>query len=590
MKNVLLLFIFLFCSKVSFSQLPVSTETELRKYILEEFTGMYCSFCPSGHLNAKELVDSNPGQVIPINIHTGNFAEPNSTSDPDFTTSFGDAIGSLCNVGTFPSGIVNRELFPGLGSSSDPTVLSYSSWEYVVPQILEDTSYVNIALDATINVLSRELEVDVELYFSGDAPDAVNLNIALLQNNVLGPQANGFLINPDQVSYDGSYKHMHMLRHQLTGQWGQSIDSTDIGTTISRHFSYTIPFDYNDVDVELGQIEIVGFVNEGQKDIITGGYAEINYTGLYDDNAGLKDIVKLDKHCGDELDGVVVYFENQGRNDITSLKFEYQVTGKPVEERIWNGQISFSDQDSIHISGIDVSGITTGLLEVEIVEVNGNTDPDLVGNSLSEPITHIINTTNENELEFYFIQDQIGSETTWEIIDNSTGNIINTGGPYGVIPNGAPLDTHVISVSLDHLGCHTINVYDSGHNGINNYFGAGGYKLKTLSGNVVLESDGIFRGVETQYFYAGELNIGLEEYQNEIKLYPNPATETVMVSSDIDNIREISIHNLNGQRVYYSDLDLSNTHSISLTHFSSGIYFVSIRGEKQSAIRKLIVR
>lgn len=590
MKYILHLIIILLFSSNSLAQLPVNTEIELRKVILEEFTGIYCSYCPVGHKIIKQLVDSNPGKVLPISIHTGGFAEPNSVLDPNYTTVFGDSIGILCNVSSFPSGLINREFLPGLGSTSDPTVVSYTSWAFVLPQILDDTAYVNIALEATVDVTTRELELDVEMYFTGNAPGEVNLNIALLQNNVNGPQVNAYTGNPDLVQYDGSYLHNHMLRHLLTGQWGETIDSTDAGTTISRHYSYTIPQSYKGVDFELANIEIIGFVNEGKKDIINGSYAEVNFEGLLSNNATINDIVMLENHCGDELEEVVVYFRNDGENDLTDLKFEYKATGKPIQERIWQGQLEFNQSDSIQLHGIDVSGIETGLLEVEISVVNQGADGDISGNTMTRDVKHISNSTNETELIFFLIQDKLGVETTWEIIDNTTGNIMYTGGPYNVIPNGSPLDTHEISVSLDHQGCHTINVYDSKFNGMNSYWGAGGYRLETLDGDLILESDGIFRDVQTQYFYAGNIDIGIEEFENNIKIFPNPAENLISISSDMEEIEGVSIFNLNGQRVYKANnLEFQN-HDIDVSFLSTGIYLVSIQLEYGSSFKRLIVR
>ena len=54
----------------------VSTTPENKNVILEEFTGIYCGYCPDGHRLAQELHDNNPGDVVLINIHTGSYATP----------------------------------------------------------------------------------------------------------------------------------------------------------------------------------------------------------------------------------------------------------------------------------------------------------------------------------------------------------------------------------------------------------------------------------------------------------------------------------------------------------------------------------
>ena len=86
-KNYLLLFT-LISYLASFSQTIVSTDTENKKVILEEFTGIYCTYCPDGHAIANAIKAENPEDVFIINIHTGGYAVPNpAINDPDFRTS-----------------------------------------------------------------------------------------------------------------------------------------------------------------------------------------------------------------------------------------------------------------------------------------------------------------------------------------------------------------------------------------------------------------------------------------------------------------------------------------------------------------------
>ena len=66
------------------AQTFVSTTPENKNVILEEFTGIYCQFCPDGHLIAQNLHNANPNDVFLINIHTGGYSNPNGPNDPDF--------------------------------------------------------------------------------------------------------------------------------------------------------------------------------------------------------------------------------------------------------------------------------------------------------------------------------------------------------------------------------------------------------------------------------------------------------------------------------------------------------------------------
>lgn len=54
-KSLLTLGLGVLASSSLFAQLPVSTTAENKNVVLEEFTGIYCTFCPDGHLRASNL-------------------------------------------------------------------------------------------------------------------------------------------------------------------------------------------------------------------------------------------------------------------------------------------------------------------------------------------------------------------------------------------------------------------------------------------------------------------------------------------------------------------------------------------------------
>lgn len=270
MKQQILSTVAALCSATAlFAQLPVSQTAENKNVVLEEFTGIYCTFCPDGHMRAQTLKDANPDDVVLINIHVGGFAAPTG-SDPDFRTPFGTAIGNQSGLTGYPSGTINRHVFTG-----GATALGRGDWATYAPVILGEASYANIALESSIDIATRELTVDVEIYYTGNAPATNKLNVALLQSGIEGPQT-GMAANPSQVLPNGNYEHNHMLRHLLTGQWGEEI-TTSTGTVIQRQYVYTIPADLNGVAYELGDLEVVAFLAEGNQEIITGNDGPISY-------------------------------------------------------------------------------------------------------------------------------------------------------------------------------------------------------------------------------------------------------------------------------------------------------------------------
>lgn len=270
MKNVVALWFFSILSLSIKAQTIVSTQPSNRNVILEEFTGLHCPYCPDGHRIANELMANNPGRVFAINIHQGTYAVP-SSGEPDYRTSFGDALASQSGLTGYPAGTINRHVFTNPAPmTAGKTAQSRGNWTNCANQIMAMLSPVNIAIDVQLNYQTREMTLLVEVYYTGNADSATNrLNIAILQDYVKGPQA-GSSLNPSYVTPDGQYYHMHMLRTFLTGQWGWVIPQTSAGTFWDTTIVYTIPTSYNSIPVELGNLKVVAFVAEGKQEILTG--------------------------------------------------------------------------------------------------------------------------------------------------------------------------------------------------------------------------------------------------------------------------------------------------------------------------------
>ena len=245
MKKNLLIIACLSISNLVISQTFVSTSPENKNVILEEFTGIHCGFCPDGHVVAQGIYDQNPGDIVLINIHTGSYATP-SAGEPDFRTSFGSLIDDQADVSGYPAGTVNRHQFSV--TQGGGTAMSRGDWSAASSQILNQSSYINIAAQSTIYISSRILTVVVETYYTGTStsPSPNSLNVALLQNNVAGPQSGAANWNPGAIisgPWNPTYNHQHMLRHLLTGQWGENIPvSTGFYTNT---YTYNIPNDLN---------------------------------------------------------------------------------------------------------------------------------------------------------------------------------------------------------------------------------------------------------------------------------------------------------------------------------------------------------
>lgn len=261
------------------AQTIVSTTPETQSVVLEEFTGIKCTYCPDGHKRANELKTNNPGKVVLINIHTGSYANP-STNQPDFRTPYGTSIAGQTNLTGYPAGSVNRRVFSNLSqNTTNPgSAMSRSKWVTAAGTVFSTPSPVNIAATANFDLNTNQVTVLVELYYTGSPANATNkLNVALIEDSVLGPQTGAASYYPEMLTATGEYIHNHMLRDLITGQWGESID-VSAGPFISKTYTYDIPADFNGIVPNIENLHVVAFIAEANDEILNGADAEKTYT------------------------------------------------------------------------------------------------------------------------------------------------------------------------------------------------------------------------------------------------------------------------------------------------------------------------
>jgi len=267
MKKILLSLFTLSCFVLN-AQTFVSTTPENKNVILEEFTGISCGYCPDGHRIGQDLHNANPNDVFLINVHTGSYATPQGPGT-DFNTSFGAALDGQADVQGYPAGTINRHLFAGLSQGAG-TAMSRGDWTGGANTLLTEPSPVNIGMQASVDMATNTLTVDVEVYYTGTQTVSSNaLNIAVVQDNIEGPQS-GMSANPNSILPNGNYNHQHMLRHLITGQWGETISNISSGTLYTNQYTWVMPGLVGDVVLDPTNISIIAFISEGQQEILSG--------------------------------------------------------------------------------------------------------------------------------------------------------------------------------------------------------------------------------------------------------------------------------------------------------------------------------
>lgn len=552
MKKILLIGAILGSTSL-FAQSLVSTNPQNKKVVLEEFTGINCVYCPDGHAIAQSIKDQNPDDVFLVNIHTGGFADP-GPGQPDFRTAFGTALENQAAVPGYPSGTVNRHIFSGNSSA-----LNRGEWQAAANQILQQPSYVNVAGEAEIDVLTNELIVNVEVYYTGDSPESTNkLNVALLQDNTKGPQTGGNMGN--------EYNHMHRLVHFLTGQWGEDITSTTEGSFSEFTYTYEIPDDYRNIPAELEDLKLVVYVAEGNQEILTGDGIKPSYLNITSNDVAIKNIQDITPTCLGTITPAIE-IQNRGAETLTSLEITYSVNGSDSEVYTWTGSLNTFETEIVELEEISFTPDN----QINTIEVTIEEDDVEDNNSMTATFTPSIEGSNLSTLRIEAFAT--GPTTTWEL-KNIEGEVMYSGGPYD------SFTIHNIDLELED-GCYAISIIDS------DGLGRSKFTIKDEGGINLFESGSNYGESISGDFRTNSL-LSVDDVTLEtISLYPNPSNGIV----NIDNAEgfHITVYDVLG-KVITSKANISNQELIDLSNVTSGVYYMKLENEKTSTVKKVVIK
>ena len=600
-------------STLSIAQnLPVSQSVETKTAVLEEFTGIYCGYCPDGHKIANNIASSNPGKVILVNIHSGGYAIP-AGNDPDLRTAHGDGINSWADVQGYPAGMVQRR------EQSGELAVSRSAWSSLANTILSEDSPVNIALDASIDASTREVSVDVEVFYTTPFTTGTNhyVYVGILQDGIEGPQSGGSTFYPENI-INGKYQHNHVFRG-LVNTGGISGDQIDASSTsvISKNYTYTIPANIKGVDMELKDLKFFAFVSEGanttsNSNIFSGAEVDPVVTTSPLPSAQMKSLSE-DLNIACETNPTispVVKIYNSGA-EITSMTFEAKVNNEIPVTYNWTGSILPLETEFISINNIPAFTplASNNKVMVTLKSVEGGTGQIISSDNLTSYMAMAKEVTGYDfKVEIY--TDNYPGETSWEML-NSSNQVVASGGPYqgnGTSAGGADaLTVKTHDIQLDASDCYSFKLYDSYGDGLiegTNPSGNFGFKIKKGTQTIYYKTSsayGMTSSNSTTYFdlVEGIINLtttaGVDELENEMlfEVYPNPASTVLNVTFEAENSDyTIVINDISGRAVYTQSLErLNGTQLVKLPieTLESGNYVLTIQSAKGMVNKHFVV-
>ncbi len=297
---------------------------------------------------------------------------------------------------------------------------------------------------------------------------------------------------------------------------------------------------------------------------------------------------------------------NPGSETLVSALITYDIDGGSPSQYNWSGSLAQAQSETVSLPVVSLSpGNHT--LNVQVSEPNSTADEnssnDIAGTSINIeaiPETSVYVTvsllTDDYADETYMeITSSDGtliwSEGNEEVAGNiATGNFPPPTDPSSPLANNTQYDWNV---PLSLLDCYTFSIYDYYGDGMgaSQWGGTDGtLELKDNFGTSIFSlSAADFGGEDGSIFR--NLSLGISEtLDNSIRIFPNPAAETLFLISDPELSKEYVISDLLNKTYSRARISSTNT-SINTSELSSGSYIIKIIAEDGSqSVRSFIIK
>lgn len=235
-----------------------------RKALLEEFTGVRCVNCPRAHTTIINLQATYPGQIVPVGIHTGQFATPYS-GRIDFRIPEGNSLENLLGGAQgYPSGSINRTKFP----SENHIIISDQKWSNYIGNELQGNPEANVSIAKELDLTNNQVGLEVKVKLNVAQSEAIHLTMYVVENDIEDWQ-----LTPAGV--DSAYLHKHVLRQCITPYNGENLAAPSLEA--NRVFVYNYVVDLKP-EWNLSNTKVVAFVHRiGQvPQVLQAAYVALN--------------------------------------------------------------------------------------------------------------------------------------------------------------------------------------------------------------------------------------------------------------------------------------------------------------------------
>ncbi len=231
---------------VSFKSIRHEVNIFSKKVIMEEFAGMWCSFCTRFTYLVDTMVRSN-NKIIPVQVHSGDLLE----------YTFVQQMRNKFGVGSFPFGYLNR------GQIWDESMS-------MVQGLLNSRTKLGLAINSSNN--NNIVNATVKVKFDVTTSESLSVIVVLLEDSLIYPQANFYNTTFDSPFYGlgdpiQNYRHNNVLRVAATDIFGDIIPTVAQKKGETWEKTYT----FNASGYNLTNSKIVAFVQYTQNNVSRWG-------------------------------------------------------------------------------------------------------------------------------------------------------------------------------------------------------------------------------------------------------------------------------------------------------------------------------
>lgn len=536
---------FIIASLLMLFSLKVSAQNE-RVLLFECFTNTSCGPCAQQNPALDALINANADRVAAIKYHM-NWPGAN---DPMYLH---NTVDNNARRGVYEVSSVPHTVVDGIRYANVPSGLSQNT----VNTWLNIESPFEMRLSYEVDEAANTITVHVMGRASQAVAGNVKLYVGVIEREIHYTSAPGA---------NGERDFYSVMKKLLPSASGTSIGNVEADSYFAYTFTWELANVYNN-----DQLDAIAWLqNANTKEVYQACKSSENIEPFYANEAMLSDISNVKStNCSGEIQPKVL-LTNNGSNALTSAEFEVVVNGETLGNVGWSGNLATFKSETVDLGKFNFPVEAENIMEVRIKSVNGGSDeapsndiasiefigsPEIVGKVLKLSIR-----TDDNP-----------QETTWEITNLLTGELVLEGGPYDQANH---MYTETLEITAD--ACYDFTIYDAGGNGLD----GGVYGLK--AGNTTIFSGNSFGDSESNEF-SYEVTADVEEnWGHNTNIYPNPTNG--MLNIICEGEQNVTIYNMVGQCVFESICD--KTMQIDMKHFGTGVYAIKVGNETQRIVVK----